>query len=207
MHFKETTGKKKGKLCLDWFPKLCYSKYCNRVVQSLKVMSNSCNCVDCSTPAFPVLHYLLEFAQTHIHWVDDAIQPSHTLSPPFSSCPQSLLNTMVENNGRWNGFSFLDEVRTFEMTKWYIAGGPDQVCQGLPGVAWHRSNRTRPTGITASCKEHRALRHPRDFLLVQQQHTLMRPGSIWKKPREGKEKILKGDQGVPQQWPMSADKG
>ena len=29
--------------------------------------------VDCSTPGFPVLHYLLEFAQTHIHWVGDAI--------------------------------------------------------------------------------------------------------------------------------------
>ena len=40
-----------------------------------------CNPVDCSMPCFPVLHYLLEFAQTHKHWVSDAIQPSH-LSPP-----------------------------------------------------------------------------------------------------------------------------
>ena len=38
----------------------------------------------CCTPGFPVLHYLPEFAQTHAHWVDDAIQPSHPLSPPFS---------------------------------------------------------------------------------------------------------------------------
>ena len=41
--------------------------------------------MDCNTPGFPVLHYLLEFAQTHVHWVDDAIQPSHpllTASPP-----------------------------------------------------------------------------------------------------------------------------
>ena len=29
--------------------------------------------MDCSTPGFPVLHYLLEFAQTRVHWVDDAI--------------------------------------------------------------------------------------------------------------------------------------
>ena len=29
--------------------------------------------VDRSTPAFPVLHYLLEFAQIHVHWVNDAI--------------------------------------------------------------------------------------------------------------------------------------
>ena len=32
--------------------------------------------MDCNMPNFPVLHYLLEFAQTHVHWVDDAIQPS-----------------------------------------------------------------------------------------------------------------------------------
>ena len=32
-----------------------------------------CDSMDCSTPGFPVLHYLLEFAQTHVHWVDDAI--------------------------------------------------------------------------------------------------------------------------------------
>ena len=35
-----------------------------------------------STPGFSVLHYLHEFAQTHIHWVSDAIQPSHPLLPP-----------------------------------------------------------------------------------------------------------------------------
>ena len=35
--------------------------------------------------SFPVLHYLPEFAQTHVHWVGDAIQPSHPLSPPSPS--------------------------------------------------------------------------------------------------------------------------
>ena len=39
--------------------------------------------MDCSTPGFPVLHRLLEFVQTHVHWVSDAIQPSHPLLPPF----------------------------------------------------------------------------------------------------------------------------
>ena len=38
--------------------------------------------MDCSTQGFPVLHYLLEFTQTHVHCVDDAIQPSHPPSPP-----------------------------------------------------------------------------------------------------------------------------
>ena len=35
--------------------------------------------MDCSRPGFPVFHYLLEFAQTHVHWVSDAIQPPHPL--------------------------------------------------------------------------------------------------------------------------------
>ena len=38
--------------------------------------------MDCSMPGFPVHHQLLELAQTHAHWVNDAIQPSHPLSSP-----------------------------------------------------------------------------------------------------------------------------
>ena len=45
-----------------------------------------CNHMVCSPPAFPVRHGLLEFAQTHVHWISDAIQPSHPLplSSPFA---------------------------------------------------------------------------------------------------------------------------
>ena len=46
--------------------------------------------MDCSMPGFHVLHHLPEFAQTHVHWVSDVIQPSKSLSPPFSSHPQSF---------------------------------------------------------------------------------------------------------------------
>ena len=55
-----------------------------------KLCPTLCNHMNCSMPGFLVLHYLLEFAQTHVYWVSDAIQPSHPLSPPFSSCPQSF---------------------------------------------------------------------------------------------------------------------
>ena len=41
-----------------------------------------CNPMDCSTPGLPVHHQLLEFIQTHVHWVSDAIQPSNPLSSP-----------------------------------------------------------------------------------------------------------------------------
>ena len=44
-----------------------------------------CDPMDCSTPGLPVLHCLPEFAQTRIHWVNDAIQPSHLLLPPSPS--------------------------------------------------------------------------------------------------------------------------
>ena len=55
------------------------SPYCCSVSQSCPTL---CDPMDYSTPGFPVLHYLQEFAQTHVHWVDDAIKPSHPLSSP-----------------------------------------------------------------------------------------------------------------------------
>ena len=46
-----------------------------------------CDPMNCSTPGFPVHHQLPEVAQTHIHWVGDAIQPSHQLLSP---CPRAF---------------------------------------------------------------------------------------------------------------------
>ena len=56
----------------------------------------SCDPMDCSTASFPVLHCLLEFAQTHVHGVSDAIQPSHPLS---LSSPPSL--NLSQNQGHF----------------------------------------------------------------------------------------------------------
>ena len=42
-----------------------------------------CDPMDYSTPGFPVLYYLLEFAQTHVHWGNNTVQSSHPLLPPF----------------------------------------------------------------------------------------------------------------------------
>ena len=47
-----------------------------------------CNPMNCSMPGLPVHHQLLEFTQTHVHQVSDAIQPFHPVVP-FSSCSQS----------------------------------------------------------------------------------------------------------------------
>ena len=49
-------------------------------VSSVTLLSLTlCDPMDCSTPGLPVHHQLLEFTQTHVHWVGDVIQPSHLL--------------------------------------------------------------------------------------------------------------------------------
>ena len=54
------------------------------------------NTVNYSTPGFPVLHYLLEFTQSDVQQVDDAIQPSHPLASP---------SPLALNLSRHQGFS------------------------------------------------------------------------------------------------------
>ena len=49
---------------------------------SRSVVSNFWDPMDCRTPVLPVHHQLLEFTQTHVHWVSDVIQPSVLLSSP-----------------------------------------------------------------------------------------------------------------------------
>ena len=52
-----------------------------------------CDPINCSLPGFPVYHQLLEIAQTHVHWVGDAIQSSHPLLSP--SLPAFSLSIRV----------------------------------------------------------------------------------------------------------------
>ena len=57
----------------------CSSVQFSSVAQSCLTL---CDPMNCSTPGLPVHHQLLESTQTHVHWVGDAIQPSHLLSSP-----------------------------------------------------------------------------------------------------------------------------
>ena len=61
--------------------------------------------MDCNTPGFPVLHCLLEFTQTHVHWVGDAIQPHCPLPSPSPSA-----------------FS-LSQYQSFLMSRLFASGG------------------------------------------------------------------------------------
>ena len=54
---------------------------------SRSVMSDSLRPHESQYASLPVHHKLLEFTQTHVHWVGDAIQPSHPLSSLFSPAP------------------------------------------------------------------------------------------------------------------------
>ena len=68
---------------LEIFPLLWWvSVQFNSVTQSCPT---PCDPMECSTPGLPVHHQLLELAQTHVHWVSDAIQPSHPLLSPSPS--------------------------------------------------------------------------------------------------------------------------
>ena len=61
-----------------------------------------CDPMDCSTPDFPVHHQLPELAQTHVHQVSDAIQPSHPLSSPS---PPTFNLSQHQSLFQWVSFS------------------------------------------------------------------------------------------------------
>ena len=66
------------------------SKVVRDSVQS-QLCPTLCDPMDCSTPGFPIHHQLPELTETHVHWVGDAIQPSHPLlshSPPAFNLSQ-----------------------------------------------------------------------------------------------------------------------
>ena len=67
-----TTANRDKKCLFDW------SAQFSSVTQSCPIL---CDPMNCSTPGLPVHHQPPESTQTHVHWVDDAIQPSHLCHP------------------------------------------------------------------------------------------------------------------------------
>ena len=67
-----------------------------QLVQFTQSYPTICNLMDCSTSGFPVYHWFLELAQTHVYWVGDAIQPSHSLSSPFPAFNLSQHQGLVQ---------------------------------------------------------------------------------------------------------------
>ena len=69
----------------SWFTILCKLLVYRTMIFRYSVARSCLTCCDprdCSTPSFSLLHHILEFTQTHVHWVSKATQPSHPLSSP-----------------------------------------------------------------------------------------------------------------------------
>ena len=84
------------------------------------------NPMSCSTPGSSVLHYLLEYAQTHIHWVGDTIQPSHLLWPPYP-LPSVFPRIRVFSNESalcitWTEYWALASVLPMNIQGWFPVG-------------------------------------------------------------------------------------
>ena len=106
-----------------------------------------CDPMDGNQPVLPVHHQLPEFAQTHIHWVSDAIQPSHLLSspsPPIFNLSQhqglfqwvSSLHQVTKNIG----VSALASILAKNIQEWFPlgwTGGIPLLSKGLSGVLFN----------------------------------------------------------------------
>ena len=97
--------------------------YCCSVAQSCLIL---CDPMDCRTPGFPVHHQLLELAQTHVHWVDDAISSSII---PSSSCFLSFpasrsfpMRQLFASSGQSIGASASTVVLPMNIRCWFPLG-------------------------------------------------------------------------------------
>ena len=102
-----------------------------------------CSPMACSIPGFPVLHYLPEFTQTHVHWISDAIQPSHSLSSPSPSAfnlskHQGLFQWVGQNTG----VSALVSVLPMNIQGWFPFGLIDWISLLFKGLSQVLSNTT-----------------------------------------------------------------
>ena len=91
-----------GHFWVSWYNWSTNGKMFSSVTQLCAAL---CNPMDCSTPGFPVYHQLPELAQTIVHWVGHAIQPSHplkSLSPPaFNLSQHQGLFQWVSSSHQW----------------------------------------------------------------------------------------------------------
>ena len=105
---------------------LCIFCYCCCwVTQSCQTL---CHPMDCNMPRFPFLNYLPGFAQTHVHWVDDAIQPTHSVTL-ISSCLQSFpasgsfpVSQLFPTGGQSIGALSSASVLLMNIQGWFLLG-------------------------------------------------------------------------------------
>ena len=97
-----------------------------------------CNLMGCRMPGFPVHHQLLELAQIHVHWVSDAIQPSHWAPTDLGSSSFRVLS-FVFSYCPWGSQGKNTEVVCHSLLQWTTCCQnfpPWPVHLGWPHTAW-----------------------------------------------------------------------
>ena len=133
-----------------------------------------CDPVDCSTPGLPVHQQLQEFTQTHVHWVSDAIQPSHPLSPPAFLLPSVFPSIRV----------FLNEsvfhIRWPKYWSFSFSISPSVNIQGWFPLGLTGLISLQPKGLSKSLLQHHSSKasilRPSAFFMVQLSHPYMTTG-------------------------------
>ena len=111
---------------------------CCSVTQSCLTL---CDPMDSSTSDFPLLHCLREFAQTHVHGVNDAIQPSHPLScpspPAFNLSPSGSfpINWLFTSGGQSIRASTSATVLPVNIQGWFPLGLTDLISLQFKGLS------------------------------------------------------------------------
>ena len=113
-----------------------------------KLCPTLCDPMGCSMPGLPVLHGLSEFAQTHVHWVGDAIQPSHHLSSssPAFNFPQHQglfsVSQFFASGGQSIGASASASVLPMNIQDWFPLGLTGLISLQSTGISKVFSNTT-----------------------------------------------------------------
>jgi len=155
--------------------------------------------MDCSTPGLPVHHQLPEFTQTHVHWVCDAIQPSHPLSSPSPST-----FNLYQHQGL-----FSEPVLCIRWPKYWIFSfsiSPSNEYSGLISFRMDWLNLLAVHGTLKSLLQHLSskasiLWHSA-FFIVQLSHPYMTTGKAWRQEDvvQGDDRGWDGWMASPTQW-------
>ena len=86
-----------------------------------------CNPMNLRTPGLPVHHQLQEFTQTHVHWVNDAIEPFHSTSFPSHPALNLQLNQLYTSYGQSIEVSASTSVLPMCTHDWFSLGWTDWI--------------------------------------------------------------------------------
>ena len=134
-----------------------------------------CDPMDRSTPGLPVYHQLLEFTQTHVHWVSDAIQPSH---PLLSPSPPAL--NLSQHQGLFQWVSYLHKVAKVLSFSFNIS--PSSEHPGLISFRMDQLDLLAVQGTLKSLLQHHSSKASilwcSAFFIVQLSHPYMTTGIL-----------------------------